>query len=167
MQQDAAEAADNAQQQQQQDVRGIILSLAAEMQQQWDQLKSACSSAGSSSSSNAALLQAWSEGSAFDLLGLLQEALAAAGEDDTRVLDAMLHVCQTLCPGSDLHVFHALRWASVAQQRKGEDSREAKDAFQKLVEALRVRYGQQVVQDEQLLSAMAAASSQAATMVAF
>jgi hypothetical protein len=141
------------------------------MQQQWEDLQSACVSAsGSSSSGNgssAALLQAWSEGSAFDLLGLLQEALAAAGEPDTHVLDAMLHVCETLCPGSDLHVFHALRRASVEQQSKGEDSQEAKAVFAKLVTALRVRYGQQVVEDEELLSKMAAASSEAAAMVAF
>jgi hypothetical protein len=83
------------------------------------------------------------------------------------MLDAMLHVCETLCPGSDLHVFHALRRASVEQQSKGEDSQEAKAAFARLVGALRVRYGQQVVDDEELLSKMAAASSEAAAMVAF
>jgi hypothetical protein len=168
-QEGAADASKEGQRQQPQDVRGGLVNLAAEMQQQWEDLRSACVSASgsSSSSSNGILLQAWSEGSAFDLLGLLQEALAAAGEPDTQVLDAMLHVCETLSPGSDLHVFHALRRASVEQQSKGEDSQEAAAAFARLVGALRVRYGQQVVEDEELLSSMAAASSQAAAMVAF
>jgi hypothetical protein len=165
LQHNAAEDGEQQQQQQQKVVQEDLLKLATEMQQQWKDLQSACAS--SNSSSSAALLQAWSEGSAFDLLGLLQEALAAAGESAAHVLDAMLAVCETLCPGSDLHVFHALRWASIEQQRQGEDSEEAKTAFKRLAEALCVRYGQQVVRDEQLLNAMAAASSQAAAMVAF
>ncbi|KAF6253937.1 hypothetical protein COO60DRAFT_370678 [Scenedesmus sp. NREL 46B-D3] len=172
-QEDAADASKEGRRQQPQEVRGGLVNLAAEMQQQWEDLQSACVSASSSSSSSgggsssAALLQAWSEGSAFDLLGLLQEALAAAGEPDAHVLDAMLHVCQALCPGSDLHVFHALRRASVEQQSKGEASQEAAAAFGKLAGALHVRYGQQVVEDEELLSAMVAASSRAVAMVAF
>jgi len=115
----------------------------------------------------------WVLASAFDLLGLLHDASEALGCHDQAVLEAIVRVCKKVCPGSDLHVFQALRWTSLAQQQEqqqegGEDAgfrSMADDAMQGLVRALQVRYGPQVGLDEVLLSRMVAASSEAANMV--
>lgn len=116
----------------------------------------------------------WVLASAFDLLGLLHDASEVLGCHDQAVLEAIVRVCEEVCPGSDLHVFQALRWTSIAQQQE-EQQQEVKegagfgsradDAMQGLVRALQVRYGPQVGLDEELLSRMVAASSEAANMV--
>lgn len=177
-----AEEASSVAEHQQLPQGGELRQLIAEMEAQWRQLQAAFSSINSSSasdgssgsgtsssnSSSAASALALSEAEAgvFDLLGLLQEGLAAAGQPDRHVLHAMLRVCEVVSPGSDLHVFHALRWASLTQQARGEDSDESTAAFARLVNALRLRYGQGAAA-QPLLSRMVEAASEAAAMVAF
>jgi hypothetical protein len=113
--------------------------------------------------------QACIAASAFDLLGLLYDALCAVG-DDTRgslVLDTMLSACLHTCAGSDLHVFHALRKSSLEQQSKGVESKDATAAYNALMDALRTRYGQQITTNQHVLCKMVKSASEAAALVSF
>eukprot|EP00775_Hariotina_reticulata_P014122 gene14122-14252_t len=113
--------------------------------------------------------EGWIAASAFDLLGLLYDALRAAGDDarGSQVLDTMLAACMHTCAGSDLYLFHALRKSSLEQQSKGIESQEAEAAYNILMDALRRRYGQQLIKNEHILRQMVASSSEAAALVSF
>lgn len=103
--------------------------------------------------------------SAFDLLGLLHDSTQALGQQDQGMQDAIVQVCEVVCPGSDLHVFQALIRTSLAQQAGGESQAASDAAMQGLVRALQLRYGPQVAADPGLLQKMVAATSAAANMV--
>lgn len=187
---DLQEASDAAQQQEQQQQ---LQQLVSEMQQRWAMLQAAAgsvsnSNGGSSSTGSEALVEpgstasstvgsksmrspteeaSWVLASAFDLLGMLHDAAQASGRHEPAVLDAIVQVCEAVCPGSDLHVFQALVRVSLVQQQDkdaGAESAAADEAMQALVRALHVRYGPRV-EDEDLLPKMIEATSRAANMV--
>jgi hypothetical protein len=156
-------------------VQQQLAQLAAAMERQWRDIASAFAQRGGTSSVMRQE-EAWALASAFDLLGLLHDARQAAGQPDAAALDALLRVCECACAGSDLHLFQALRRTSIAQSRGAATSTGAHTAraaaddpggMAALTAALRVRYGQQVVADEQLLRRMVAATAEAASLVAF
>jgi hypothetical protein len=112
----------------------------------------------------------WLLASSFDLLGLLHDTCQTLGKPDASILDAIVQVCEEVCPGSDLHVFQALIRISLAQQQQPQADAEvgsaaADEAMRSLVRALQVRYGLQIAQDQELLQKMIAATSAAANMV--
>jgi hypothetical protein len=188
---DLQEASDAAQQQEQE-----LQQLVSEMQQQWAMLQAAAGSVSNSSSGSAFISEAqaasgsatggaagstvgsismhsqteeasWVLASAFDLLGMLHDSAQASGRHEAAVLDAIVQVCEAVCPGSDLHVFQALVRVSLVQQQEkdaGAESAAADEAMRALVRALHVRYGPRV-EDEDLLPKMIAATSRAANMV--
>lgn len=187
------EGSEDSTQRLQQQAQQQLEQLVTDMRQQWQQLLAAAQSrdqldssslGGSRSSSSTPGLQSeegcWVLASAFDLLGMLQDSTQRLGQHDQAVLDAIVHVCEVVCPGSDLHVFQALIWTSMAQQHEqGQQeggasvlgdatvsSTAVSDvAMQGLVRALQLRYGQQVGQNPELLKRMVAATSAAANMV--
>jgi hypothetical protein len=87
-------------------------------------------------------------------------------------MDAIVQVCEEVCPGSDLHVFQALVRTSLTQQQQQQEggtevgsAAAADEAMRGLVRALQVRYGPQVAGDSELLQKLIAATSAAANMV--
>lgn len=190
--QEGADGIDNQQQQRQQQSQEQLEQLVGNMQQEWGRLLAAAQSraAPDSSSSGGQLGEVgtgsglgeggsqqeacWVLASAFDLLGLLHDTSQALGRPDAAVLDAIVQVCEEVCPGSDLHVFQALVQTSLTQQQQQQGGAEvgsaaaaatADEAMRGLVRALQVRYGPQVAGDSELLQKLIAATSAAANMV--
>jgi hypothetical protein len=180
----------------QQQAQQQLEQLVTDMRQQWQQLLAAAQSRGqldsssmdgsrshSSSSSTSGLRSeeaCWVLASAFDLLGMLHDSTQTLKQHDEAVQDAIVRVCEVVCPGSDLHVFQALIRTSKAQQHEqgqqegaasmlkdepGSSTAVSDIAMQGLVRALQLRYGPQVGQDPELLKRMVAATSAAANMV--
>jgi hypothetical protein len=183
---EAAAAASEAGIQQHQS-REELQQLVNNMQQEWAQLLAAAkgraqahssSSSSSSSSPDVGCVSGesqqeacWVLASSFDLLGLLHDSCQSLGKPDASILDAIVQVCEEVCPGSDLHVFQALIRTSLAQQQQQQQgdaevgSTAADAAMRGLVTALQVRYGPQIAQDQELLQKLIAATSAAANMV--
>lgn len=99
----------------------------------------------------------------FDLRGLLYDAPSRGSQ----VLDTVLAACMHTCAGSDLFLLHALRKSSLEQQSKGFQSREAEAAYNILMDALRRRYGQQVIKKEHIVRQIVTSSSEAAALDSF
>lgn len=128
---------------------------------------------------------AWVLASGFDLLGLLYDVAEGCEQQDPSVLAAIVTVCEKVCPGSDLHLFQALRLAETPQQQQQRpqqqqqeplsgqilhqddcrDGDQTLDADHCVVRALQIRYGPEAVAEQVMLDRMRAAAAQAADMV--
>lgn len=178
---EAAAAASEAGSQQQQQSQEQLQQLVHSMQQEWAQLLAAAKGRAAAHSRSSSIPSAegglsgesqqeacWVLASSFELLGLLHDSCQTLGKPDASILDAIVQVCEQVCPGSDLHVFQALIRTSLAQQQQGDaevGSTAADEAMRGLVRALQVRYGPHIAQDQELLQKLIAATSAAANMV--
>lgn len=189
--QEGTDGIDNKQQRQRQQRQSQeqLEQLVGNMQQEWGRLLAAAQSRAAPNSSSSGRQPSgvrtgselgeggsqqeacWVLASAFDLLGLLHDTSQALGTPDAAVLDAIVQVCEEVCPGSDLHVFQALVRTSLTQQKQQQGGAEvgsataADEAMRGLVRALQVRYGPQVAGDSELLQKLIAATSAAVNMV--
>ncbi|KAF8063744.1 smyd2-b [Scenedesmus sp. PABB004] len=148
--------------------RAGLAQLAAELQARWRDVDGAAAAAGGGDAAAAARLRAWTGASAFDLLGLLHEAQAGAGQPAGATLDAVLRVCEQVCPGSDLHVFEAVRRLAAAQAAPGgadDGAPAARAASDALARAVVARYGPALLHGDGALARLVAASVEACHMV--